>query len=154
MKVRDVIFNKMKHIERMTIHAMNEDNTPSLWENITYPHTTIQTIISPRDGGIQSIEEEKQDEDKSEGEVKEQIQWDQIEQVNNPQEEEENEEEVAPKDFTQGPWMDPSDMRYSRGKYYAALFTEIISTTDGSKLLKNTETAMVVLAEDKTGKLL
>ena len=75
MKVRDVISNGKRHIEMTTIHPTNEDDMPSLWENPAQSPIAIQPVVSPpTDEGIQSIEVENPDEDKSEGKVKEQIQ--------------------------------------------------------------------------------
>ena len=45
--------------------------------------------------------------------------------------------------------MDPSNMEYGRGKWHAALLAEVKSVVEGSRSLKNTETAMDILADDE-----
>ena len=61
--------------------------------------------------------------------------------------EEESEEEITQKDFSRGPWMDPSNAEYRRGKQHAALLSEVKLGMEGSRSLENTETAIMVLCE-------
>ena len=57
---------------------MNEDDVPSLWENLIQPLTIVQPVISPpTEEGVQLLGVEKPDDEKSEHEVKEQIQGNQ-----------------------------------------------------------------------------
>ena len=82
---------------------------PPLWENPTEPPTITQTIVSLPTEGVQLIEVDQPDEEKSEGEVEERIWGEKMEeeQQDEPQEEE-SEEEITFKDCLRGPWMDPS----------------------------------------------
>ena len=143
-------FDRKRHIERIMIHATNEDDVPSLWKNLIQPLTIVQPLIPPpTDNGVQSIDVDKPDDEKSKDEIKEQIQGEQIEEENEDEPEmEESEEDISPRYFSRGPWMDLSNMEYGRGKRNTALLAEVISVTEDLRSLENTEMAMVVLSED------
>jgi len=51
VKVRDVIFDELNHIERVTIHSTDEDDTPSLWtiEQGSVPISTTHIPTHPHD---------------------------------------------------------------------------------------------------------
>ena len=55
----------------------------------------------------------------------------------------------APKDFSKGPWIDPDNTEYGRGKRHTALMAEVIALANGETDLEETEKAFVVLAEDE-----
>ena len=57
--------------------------------------------------------------------------------------------ESAPKDFEKGPWLDPSNTSYGRGKRRAALMAEISNIANGFSELEQTKSAFIVLAEDE-----
>ena len=151
MKVRDVIFDEKRHIKQTIIYGTDEDDVLSLWENPIQPLTIVQPLTSPlTDEGVQLINVEKLDDEKSEAEVEEQIEGELMEEkMQDEPQEEESEEEIAPKEFMRGLWMDPSNVEYGRGRRHAALLAEVQSVTEGSRSLENTETTMVVLAEDE-----
>ena len=97
-----------------------------------------------------TIEVDEPDEEKSEDEVEEQIQGEKLEEEKEDEpQEEESEERIATKHSLGGRWMDPSNVEYRRGKWHAALLAEVKTVTEGPRWLENTETAMVLLAEDK-----
>ena len=53
------------------------------------------------------------------------------------------------RDFERGPWLDPDDQSYGRGKRHQALYAEMAALAHGYEELERTESAMVVLAEDE-----
>ena len=130
---------------------MDEDDLPSIWENPIQPLTIVQPLASPpTDEGVQPINVKKPDDEKSEAEVEEQIEGVQMEEkMQDELQEEESEEEITPKDFMGGPWMDPLNVKYGRGRCHTALLAGVQSVTEGSRSLENTEMAMVVLAKDE-----
>ena len=65
------------------------------------------------------------------------------------EETEEEEEKGATKDFMKGPWMDPENMEYRRGRHHTALSKEMAALANGTTDLETTEPAFITLAEDK-----
>ena len=57
--------------------------------------------------------------------------------------------EFAPKDFQQGPWLNPENSIYSRGKQSEIIQPEMVTMTCGSMDIKRTEGAFIVLAKDE-----
>ena len=57
--------------------------------------------------------------------------------------------ESALKDFITGPWIDPENIQYGRGKRHQALFALVKSLAIGTADLESLESAFVVLAEDE-----
>ena len=55
----------------------------------------------------------------------------------------------APLDFERGPWLDPANQAYGRGKRHQALLAGISNIAHGLTDLEETETTLVVLAEDE-----
>ena len=64
-------------------------------------------------------------------------------------EEDDNEEDVTPKDFERGLWMDPGNTSYGRGKRHQALHAEVVALAHGTSSLEETESVFVVLTEDE-----
>jgi hypothetical protein len=58
-------------------------------------------------------------------------------------------EKTAPKDFLKGPWVNPSNTQYGKGRRHAGLIAETAAVAHGKSELEDTETAYVVLAEDE-----
>ena len=87
----------------------------------------MSNLISlPTNEGVQSIDVEKPDEEKSEAEIKEQIQGEPIkEETEIVPQKEESEEEFTPKDYIWGLWMNPLNVEYRRERCHAVLLTEI-----------------------------
>ena len=57
---------------------------------------------------------------------------------------------IAPQDFKHGPWLDPADETYSRGRRcQAAAAAELIALVNGETNLEEVETVLVTLAEDE-----
>ena len=56
---------------------------------------------------------------------------------------------IAPQDFEHGPWLDPADETYGRGRRRQAATTELIALANGETNLEQVETALVTLAEDE-----
>ena len=55
----------------------------------------------------------------------------------------------APKDFERGPWLDPTNTQYRRGKRIKALYAQIAALAEGTENLEQTEQAFMTLAEDE-----
>ena len=56
---------------------------------------------------------------------------------------------IAPQDFEHGPWLDPADETYGRGRRHQAAAAELIALANGETNLEEVETALVTLAEDE-----
>ena len=127
LKARDAILDKYIHIECVTIHATNEDDLSTLWTDDLL--VTI-TIHDPPNPGIEwtnddelplhnenqitdpETQKDNQNTDKEGGEKSE--------DTNQPEEGEANIETnhpiYAPKEFNKGPWLNPANWSYGRGK--------------------------------------
>ena len=55
---------------------------------------------------------------------------------------------ISPQDFEHGPWLDPADETYGRGRRCQAA-VELIALANGKANLKEVETVLVTLAEDE-----
>ena len=55
----------------------------------------------------------------------------------------------TPKEFEVGPWLDPKDDSYGRGKQHQDLMTKVAALAHGLTNLESTESALIVLAKDK-----
>ena len=55
--------------------------------------------------------------------------------------------QLAAKEFSRGPWLDPSNNTYGKDRRHTALQAEVAALTHGHSNLKNTEATMVTLAE-------
>ena len=64
-------------------------------------------------------------------------------------EEDDNEEDVAPKDFERGPWMHPRNTSYGRGKRHQVLYVEVVALAHRTSSLEETKSTFLVLAEDE-----
>ena len=65
------------------------------------------------------------------------------------EETEEEEGQGATKDFMKGPWTDPENMEYGRGRCHTALSKEMAALSNGTTNLEMTESAFITLAEDE-----
>jgi Reverse transcriptase (RNA-dependent DNA polymerase) len=165
LKVRDVVFDELNHIERVIIHRNDDDDDEhTLWSNdnrITITTKSIESkdfilldqedIIPPLIENELVVErgvkpEEVRVEDIDGGGDEEDRQSEEREAEVN--QEESSEEEAAPKDFSRGPWMDPSNVEYGRGRRHA-LLSEAAAMAHGERDLEEMETAFVVLANDE-----
>ena len=57
----------------------------------------------------------------------------------------------APKDFERGPWLDPANQSYGRGKWLHASYTEFAALAHRLIDLDNVKSAFVVLADNEPG---
>jgi Reverse transcriptase (RNA-dependent DNA polymerase) len=64
-------------------------------------------------------------------------------------EEEPEEEEHAPKDFKRGPWLDPSNTTYGRGRRLKTFYSQVLDISNGTDDLENIERVFVTLANDE-----
>jgi len=55
----------------------------------------------------------------------------------------------ASKDFERGPWLDPSNTSFGRGRRHQVLQSEVAAMAHGISNLKQTESAFAMLAEDE-----
>ena len=166
LKARDAVFDESNHIERVTIHATDDDDLPDLWNdkipitvaststpnpNITWdeqnelpfkPYDMEQS--SDQESGDEGIERIARDEKRDVVEALETKKNLAIEQ---------GETSLKPNapflDFEKGPWNNPNDASYGRGKRHQALFTEVAAFAHGYTNLEHTEHALVVLADDE-----
>jgi Integrase core domain len=168
LKVRDVVFDELNHIERVIIHGGDDDDDePTLWSNDNKIAITTKSIESKQDvlldqedimpplienelvveRGVEPEErrEEEAGEGDGEGDEEERQSEEREEEVN---EGEMSEEEVALTDFSRGPWMDPLNVEYGRGRIHT-LLSEATAIAHGERDLEEMETAFVVLASDE-----
>ena len=121
MKARDVIFDESNHIERVTIHATDDDDLPNLWERDIPIHITPiepptpqtqwtadeELPFPPEKEPTMPVDEEPRaavnEEPRiiTEGETDDQGTEGQL---------------YAPKDFERGVWLDPSNITYGKGQ--------------------------------------
>ena len=119
LKVRDTIFDESNHIERITIHATDDNHIPNLWvtdlpittvtsslpihhewtNNDALPLHTKTSPLTELTGMDTSEETEKQE----------------IRTVGHREGYEEVPEH-APKEFKNGPWLDPNNESHGCGK--------------------------------------
>ena len=55
----------------------------------------------------------------------------------------------APREFDTGPWLNPENESYGKGKRHQALLSETADLAHGLTDLESMESAFVVLAEDE-----
>ena len=124
LKARDAIFDKANHIERVTIHGTDNDDLPDLWTqtlNTTFTKTNKPLNSTIQDctitDGVESFSDQQPETHQNKPEAESDpaildksipIQEDPDEGIYEP--------EFAPKDFQRGPWLDPKNSIYSRGK--------------------------------------
>ena len=156
IKARDVIFDKSNYIERIIIHATDEDNLPNLWADECLPSTSTPVLsddISPP-----TVDNEPpQDEPSIEVPTTDTNNSDKIHEENHPNEtpiitppnDPTDVIPIAPKDFQQGRWIDPANETYGCGKRQRILRAEEKAVTCILSDLKEVESAFVTLAEDE-----
>ena len=115
LKVRDAIFDESNHIERVTIHATNNNDLPDLWtQNL---NTTYSCTVKPLDPIKQrpiteaparsfNDQENASDEPRPDPHIATPVP-----NVHHPNEGI-YEPEYMPKDFQCGPWLDPDNSVY------------------------------------------
>ena len=154
MKVRDAIFDESNHIEQITIHSTNEDDLPNLW--ITEPPITavISAFPTPDEWINEKEPTDYQDSELTSPPTTEapdspktvtpepepDIQTDT--NRNNPS-------QHAPKDFEHGPWLDPNNDSYGRGRRHHALYAATDAIVNGMADLEQVETALITLEQDE-----
>ena len=171
LKVRDVIFDESNHIERVTIHGTDEDDDlPDLWNNVIpitiTPSATSQPgdIQNERDemspltdltdnSSEQEIEEGLLDEMKEDTERETEVNDDSMDTEAGRDEvrgtDDKEETPYTPQDFEKGPWLDPTNTSYGRGKHHQVIYAEAAKFAHGYTDLEHTEQALVTLAEDE-----
>ena len=171
IKARDVIFDESNYIERVTIHATDDDDLPDLWNNEIDITVTPSNPLNPgiiwNEGNElpfppnsqQHPEQEimeKPSAEMREGNSKETERDDKVTgastEKDEKQEAERTEKEDSPHaspDFEKGPWLDPTNVSYGRGQRHKALYTEVAAFAHGTTNLEHTEHALIVLAEDE-----
>jgi hypothetical protein len=152
IKARDVVFDELRHVKRTTIHTTDDDDTPSLWvidgkvptfaadplddENIIPPLIPSETFEAEIDyTPIQTAKDDESMETEG-GHGKDDGEDQNNETVSQDTDEGETN---APKDFSKGPWMDPSNTEYGRGRRHAALFAEMAALACGRVELEQAE---------------
>jgi hypothetical protein len=148
IKSRDVIFDEYNHIERVTIHSMDEEDSPNLWTteiltNITPIHTPShsshpqwiedrQLPFTPEDTLIasQGVDQGIDRMDKS-GTIGVQ--------------DSESKSIYAPQDFERGKWLDPTNTSFGRGMCHAR---GLCAFTNGEYELGH-ELIYITLADDE-----
>ena len=166
LKARDAVFDESNHIERVTIHATDEDDLPDLWndkipitialtstpkQNITWdeqkklpfkPHDTKQPSEQEPGNGV--VERIAGDEDR-----------DVVETLETGKDLAIKQGEMSLKhnapflNFEKGPWNNPDDASYGRGRCHQALLTEVTAFAHSHTNLEHTEHALVTLADDE-----
>ena len=163
LKVRDIIFDEYHHIKRVTINATDDDNLPNLWnDNIPISTSHNMTDVSTSQvsdtlthqqphapeatGPAEGTENKKLQTDTmtedSKGDSKvTATDNDTMDRVYAPS--------IAPQDFEHGPWLDPADETYGRGRRCQAAAAELIALVNGETNLEEVKTVLVTLAEDE-----
>ena len=157
LKARDVIFDESNHIERVTIHATDDDDLPNLWNDEIGITTVPSHIPAQRNDSTQTPDIEESHDIPAISRDNRAEEPTSIETGQNPQTKEaemrekgyEPVPEHAPKEFETGPWLDPTDNSYGRGKRHPALMAEVAALAYSLTDLESTEAALVVLAEDE-----
>ena len=155
IKARDAIFDESNHIERITIHAMDDDDVPNLWaeESIAStsvpisstnipPETNDETVQDSKHIGTPTIQVTQPDvvhEENRSHNSSADIQSVTSEELTPP----------APKDFERDPWMDPTSQTYRCVKRHHALHVEVTAMAHRLLDLEQIERAFVTLAEDE-----
>ena len=169
LKSRDIIFDESNHIERVMINSTDEDDLPDLWNDmisISMSQTTMpfaelphdhQSVPAPQEATHElQTAPEKQTKDNTTGTT--QCEPKPIENDNKAETRDDatNDKDnnnmyapsIAPEDFEYGPWLDPDDEAYGRGKRCQVMVMELVALANGENNLKNVETMLVTLAED------
>ena len=160
LKARDAIFDEYNHIERVTIHATDNDDLPNLWTRhlkTSFAVTTIPSdpIISEpgADPAVKSFDEQQTSDEPEHTHVSGAGPTPTTNITSSPDiptlDENIYEPEFAPKDFYRGSWLDPDNSIYGRGKRSETTHTGMTATTNESSDPKHTERVFVVLAEDE-----
>jgi hypothetical protein len=155
LKARDVIFDESNHIERTTIHANDDDDTPYLW--IKDSHVSITPSVPPNHGDEWTDDQElplhaEDDEEAHVDTTEEGVGGEkgkEREVTGELGSEEGGSIAPAPKDFEKGPWLDPNNQSYGRWMHQKAMYVEMSALAHGHTNLEDVETALVVLADDE-----
>jgi len=125
VKARDVIFDELHHIERVTIHATDDDDLPNLWIS-DLPITSKPVIAPPNDEhhNIPKISPSTNDQssppnsdnnitdEDTDGKSVDKAEVEKEIGLREATVEEEHREQYAPKDFEKGPWLNPDNQLY------------------------------------------
>ena len=155
LKARDVIFDESNHIERITIHATDDDDLPNLWTTdlpITtvisaLPDTThewtnddaLPQLTTAADSPLTEI---------TETETSNEVETTASDEPTQPNTHDEL-PKYAPKDFERGIWLNPDNQAYGRGKRHHAIYAAVNAVAQGLADLEHTESAFVILEEDE-----
>ena len=119
LKVRDTIFDESNYIERVTIHATDNDDLPNLWTrnlNTTFSRTAKPLKQTNQEPNIEApVRTSLEQEDASDEPRPNPPITTPIPDICNP-DNEIYEPEYTPKDFQCGPWLNPDNFVYGRGK--------------------------------------
>ena len=152
IKARDAIFNELNHIERITIHATDDNDLPNLW-TMELPITTATS--SP------PVHHKWMNDDALPLHIESSplTELSQIDTDNNTRKcnaegeyHKKGYKEVpdhAPKEFAMGPWLDPSNDSHGCSKHHQAIYAAINAVAQGEADLEHMESVFVVLADDE-----
>ena len=152
LKARDVIFDESNHIERVTIHATDDDDLPNLWANESA--ASIRNS-SPPTAASTEIDDDVRDSPFIEFPTIEAADPDAVCSENQTPEAAISYEDLGADtlptsvDFEQGPWMDPENSTYGRGKRQRVPRTETATMAYEASDASQIEGAFVTLADDE-----
>ena len=152
LKVRDAIFDESNHVERITIHATDDDDIPDLW--VTDIPITTATSGPPihhewtNDDSLPLHTETSPLTELTETDTSEETKKQEIRTVGHREGYEEVPEH-APKEFKNGPWLDPNNKSHGRGKRHKGVYAAINTMAHGLANLEHIELALVTLTEDE-----
>ena len=151
IKARDVIFDESNHIECITIHATDEDDLPNLWTT-DLPITTVISTL-PDNTHDNELPQLTTAADSPLTEITETETNNEVENNTSDKPIQSNTHDeppkYAPKDFERGVWLDLDNQAYGRGKRRHAIYAAFNAVAQGLADLEHTESAFVVLEEDK-----
>ena len=163
VKARDVIFNEYNHIERVTIHATDDNDLPDLWNNKIPISTSCDTTDISTGQKSDTPSHQHPHMPEATGPVEDT--GNEKPQTNTTMEDSKGDSiatttdddtmdgvytlSIAPQDFKHSPWLDPADETYGRGRRHQVAMTELIALENGKINLEQVKTALVTLAEDE-----
>ena len=154
LKARDAIFDESNHIERITIHATDDDDIPELW---TTDLPVTKAISGPPVHHVWTHDDAlPMHHEAADSPLTELTQTDTNDKAEEQVVDKEGQKEVyeeipkhAPKDFEKGPWLDPSNQSYGRGRRHMGIYAAVNAMAHGLANLEHIESAFVTLADDE-----
>ena len=111
-----MIFDESNHIERVTIHATDDDDLSDIWINES--PVSIKSSVLPSSKGEQSSRADSSHKEHKNDRVQEnqlsdnESELTELESIADSAEKEAKKLNHAPKDFERGPWLDPSNTSF------------------------------------------